>query len=198
VALFAVGVAALLDQWTSIDMTVGRYLALVLLVLGGGLIVGAWLGRARWLIVLAILLLPFALAASLISVPLTGGSGQRSIRPATASEIQPAYRMVAGELRIDLSTTDFAGQSVPVVASVALGSLVVVVPDTATVVIRARVGAGVIRLSSGPPNPAGRQVDGANVTLDQTYEGSGTGGTVTLDLAVGYGVISISHPPVLG
>ena len=200
VALLAVGVAALLDQWTSVDMTVGRYLALFLLVMGGGLIVGAWMGRARWLIVLGILLLPFVLAASLISVPLTGGTGSRTIRPTTVSEIQPEYRMAAGQLRIELSTTDLAGQSVPVVASVALGRLVVVVPNTATVVIHAKVGAGTVQVFSEPPDPLDREVDGVNATLDQTYEGSGSEGTITLDLAVGYGVINVyrNAPPSLG
>jgi hypothetical protein len=204
VALLAVGFAAVLDQWTSIDMTVGRYLALVLLVLGGGLVVGAWLGRARWLIVLGILLIPFVMAASLISVPLTGGSGARSIRPATVSEIQPSYRLVAGELRIDLSRTDLTGQSVPVIASVAFGRLVVVVPETVTVVIHARVGAGVILVSSDPPHPLDREVDGVNATFDTTYEGSpGAGGgadSVTLDLGVAYGVINVyrTNPPSLG
>jgi phage shock protein PspC (stress-responsive transcriptional regulator) len=200
VALLAVGVAALLDQWTSVDMTVGRYLALFLLVMGGGLVVGAWIGRARWLIVLGILLLPFVLAASLISVPLTGGTGARTIRPATVGEIQPAYRLAAGQLRIELTSTDLAGQSVPVVASVALGRLVVVVPDTVTVVIHAKVGAGTVQVFSEPPDPLDREVDGVNATLDQTYEGSGSEGTITLDLAVGYGVVNVyrNAPPSLG
>jgi hypothetical protein len=190
----------LLDQWTSVDMTVGRYLALFLLVMGGGLVVGAWIGRARWLIVLGILLLPFVLAASLISVPLTGGTGARSIRPSTVSEIQPAYRMAAGQLRIDLTTTDLAGQSVPVVASVALGRLVVVVPDTVTVLIHAKVGAGTVQVFSEPPDARDREVDGVNATLDQTYEGSGSEGAITLDLAVGYGVINVyrNAAPSLG
>ena len=200
VALLAVGLAALLDQWTSIDMTVGRYLALVLLVLGGGLIVGAWLGRARWLIVLAILLLPFVLAASLISVPLTGGTGDHSFVPASVGEIQPTYRLAAGQLRIDLSNTDLGGQSVPIVATVGVGRLVVVVPNDVTVVINAKMGAGLIEVSSDPFSPLDRQVDGVNVRLDQTYASTSAAGAVTLDLGAGYGVINVyrTNPPSLG
>ncbi|MEA2460913.1 MAG: hypothetical protein QOH90_1090, partial [Actinomycetota bacterium] len=58
------------DRVDLVDMDPGRYLALVLLVFGGGLVVGAFLGRARALIPLGILLLPVVAVAGIINVPL--------------------------------------------------------------------------------------------------------------------------------
>jgi phage shock protein PspC (stress-responsive transcriptional regulator) len=197
-ALLGVGLAALLDQWGAIDMTLGRYFALALLVMGAGLLVGTWWGRARWLIVLGILTIPFVLAASLITVPVTGGVGTRSIHPVAVEQIQPAYRLAAGQLAIDLTSLDLAGTSTTITASVAFGNLSVRVPDDVPLTIHATAGAGVIDVSSENPSPFDRSVDGGSISLDQT-NGTGTA-AITLNVAVGYGRVAVfrAATPSLG
>ncbi|MBI2237128.1 MAG: PspC domain-containing protein [Actinobacteria bacterium] len=68
--LLALGMAAVLDNLGAIRPWVGQYPALALGILGAGLVVGAWWGRARSLILLGLLLVPVVLA----------GPGQGSTR----------------------------------------------------------------------------------------------------------------------
>ena len=83
-------------------LTAPRILAVALLVVGGGLLVGAWVGRARWLIAvglaLALVLLPYAA----LDGRLTGGAGERTWVPTATATDQPAYRLGAGEAVLDL------------------------------------------------------------------------------------------------
>jgi phage shock protein PspC (stress-responsive transcriptional regulator) len=197
-ALLGVGLAAILDQSGAVDMTLGRYFALALLIMGAGLLVGTWWGRARWLIVLGILTVPFVLAASLITVPVTGGVGTRSYHPAAVEQIQPAYRLAAGQLDIDLTSLDLAGGATTITASVAFGSLSVTVPEDVPVVIHAAAGAGEIEVASENPSPLDRRVDGVSIALDQAY-GSGSA-AITLNVAVGYGRVAVFRvaTPALG
>src|SRR5439155_2603085 len=67
--LLALGVAALLDVANAIRMSLVQYLAVALALIGVGLLTGAFVGRARWLVVPGLLLIPFLLVASLIEVP---------------------------------------------------------------------------------------------------------------------------------
>jgi hypothetical protein len=192
--LLGIGVAALLDQSDAVDVTPVRYAALALAVLGVGLLVGTWWGRARWLIVLCFLLLPFVLAASLIDVPISGGSGSRFYQPLTAADIQPAYHLAAGQMQIDLRNVVLDAGGTTVTATVAFGDLRVVVPNDVTVTVHGSIGAGVIRVASGPFDPTEREVDGVRVLLDQTFASpNGDAGALTLDLKVGFGQIRVSR-----
>jgi hypothetical protein len=163
--------------------------------------VGTWFGRARWLIVFGILLVPLVLAASLITVPLTGGSGDRLYRPLSASDVGTEYHMTAGQLRIDLRNVDLAGRTTTIDATVGFGVLVVDVPNDALVTIHGEAGAGEVRIQNPPFGPADHQVDGVNAQLDQTF-GPPTSSTVLLlNLRVGFGQITVARSeqvPVLG
>jgi phage shock protein PspC (stress-responsive transcriptional regulator) len=102
-ALVAMAVATLLSDRGSIDLAGYQILSIGLAVVGAGMLVGAWLGRARWLIVVGLLLVPFILAANLVRVPLAAGSGERSFAPGSTSEMRPRYELFAGRLMIDLT-----------------------------------------------------------------------------------------------
>ncbi len=191
--LLAVGVAAVLDQAGVISMSVGRFVALALAVLGVGLLVGTRWGRARWLIVPGIVLIPFVLAGSLIRVPLTGGVGDRFLRPQTVSEVLPAYRLAAGHLDIDLRDVDFGSLASPlsVTATVGAGELVVRVPAGALVTIHGSVGAGQILVRSEPFDASDRAADGFNASIDQSYGPPGTTPALVLNLGAGFGQITV-------
>jgi phage shock protein PspC (stress-responsive transcriptional regulator) len=201
VVLLAVGVGALLDQAGTIALSADRYLALALAVLGAGLLVGTWFGRARWLIVFGILLIPFVLAASLITVPLTGGSGDRLYRPLSVTDIRSEYHMTAGRLHLDLRGVDFAGQPTTIAATVGFGALVVDVPSDATVTVHGKAGAGDVRIQNPPFGPADHQVDGIHAQLDQTFGPADGSAVIVLNLQVGFGQISVwrsNQVPILG
>src|SRR5438094_78045 len=67
------------------------------------LIIGAFWGRSRSLILAGLLILPVAAAASLVRVPLRGGTGQRLYAPTTLQAVSPEYRLAAGQLHLDLT-----------------------------------------------------------------------------------------------
>ncbi|MGH2697817.1 MAG: PspC domain-containing protein, partial [Actinomycetota bacterium] len=66
--LLTTGAAALLNNLGVTSFDGGQLSALALAVLGAGLIVGAWWGRARWLIWIGVLMFPFVAFANLIDL----------------------------------------------------------------------------------------------------------------------------------
>jgi phage shock protein PspC (stress-responsive transcriptional regulator) len=142
VALLAVGVLALADHATATTVVPGQFFGAVVAVVGLGLVVSAWWGKARLLIVPTLLLVPIAVAASFVTVPLEGGIADRVIRPANPAELRSEYRLLAGRLVLDLRDVNMEGGApVQVAASVALGDVVAIVPDRA-LQIDAHAGAG--------------------------------------------------------
>jgi phage shock protein PspC (stress-responsive transcriptional regulator) len=140
--LMALGIAALLDASNFVHITLVQYLALPLAVIGAGLIVGAWLGRSRLLIVLGLLLVPFVLTASLIHVPLTGAAGTFVYRPQSSADIPPSYHIAAGDLTLDLTRLALSSGSTDVTATVGAGQLRVLVPLRVPVTIDGRTDIG--------------------------------------------------------
>src|SRR5204862_4278873 len=107
IVLLSLGGAAALNEWKIIHLELVQFLALALVILGGGVLVGAWRGRARWLILPGILLIPFVLGASLIDVPIKGGFGSRYVNPLSIGDISGPYELTAGDLVIDLTSLAF-------------------------------------------------------------------------------------------
>ena len=101
--LVGIGLLALITGITGAAVEPGRYFGLALAVIGGGLVIGTWFGHARLLILLGILLLPFAFAASLITVPIEGGFGIGSVKPDQRSGAQ---RRIPSRRRPDLPGPD--------------------------------------------------------------------------------------------
>ncbi len=158
--LLVVGTAALFDVENVVNITLVQYLALALAVVGAGLLAGAFVGRARWLFVPALMLTPFVLVASLIHVPFHGGSGDVAYRPAAISQVQPVYRLTAGRMVIDLR--NLPAQPVSIIATDVAGRIIVYVPTGSDVHVRARVGAGEVKLF-------GRTYDGFNVDVTRNF-----------------------------
>jgi phage shock protein PspC (stress-responsive transcriptional regulator) len=183
--VLALGVALLLQSVGVIHLTVAMGFGIVFGVLGLTLVVGAPFGRSGGLVALGICLLPFAAAALLVPEPLTGGVGNLSYTPQTVSALQPAYRLTAGQLTVDLSQVDLGGRSVSVTTSVAFGHLVVVVPAGTTVDLTGKLGAGEFDL-------LGRIDSGVQLsTRFDTPTGLGPTGTLDLNVSVGCGQLTV-------
>jgi hypothetical protein len=186
-ALAVAGLLAALDQAGAISLRPGQYMGLIMAILGGGMLIGAWIGRARWLAIPALLLLPIVIAASLIHVPFRGGFGERIYTPATAADLRPEYRMIAGHLTIDLSRMDLGTSAVTIRASVVAGRLDVVVPPDQTVIVTGTV-------SAGSADLLGRHRDGSSVPLAMVDPGTSGSGTLRLDLGATYGYVRVAEP----
>jgi len=189
-ALIATGVALALDNLNVLDLSVGQLLAVFLTVLGAGLLVGTWWGRAWGLIPVGLLAVPVvALTALAGNVPVEGGVAERLYRPTTAAEVRPSYRLAGGEMILDLSKVTFTDGAPPVQASVAGGRLLVVLPDEVAAEVRGRVGVGSLELLGH--EDTGTQVDSTVTEPAVKAPKEGAAPTVRLDLRSGYGVIEV-------
>jgi phage shock protein PspC (stress-responsive transcriptional regulator) len=181
------GIAAL-DQANAISVLPVVYPAAALLVIGLGLVVGAWMGRARWLVIPGLLLVPVLLAASLVHVPLQGGYGRRIFHPASAANLRSPYRLIAGDLILNLEALS-AGGSQALQATVGVGTILVLLPPDRAVRVRARTGAGQVTVLD-------QHVNGIEAGMNRRF---GQGATVIdLDLRTGLGSIMVlrAEPPV--
>jgi phage shock protein PspC (stress-responsive transcriptional regulator) len=184
--LLALGVAALLDASNAIGLTLVQYLALPLAVIGIGLIVGAWLGRSRLLILLGLLLIPFVLVASLVHVPLTGNAGTFIFRPQSSSDVPGTYHIAAGDLTLDLRRFALTPGVNNFTATVGAGEVRVLVPPRIPVQIDGRAGLGNV-------NVFGRDHSGAGVHFQRVASGSGSSPILSLHVEAGLGQVRIER-----
>ena len=190
VALIATGLALALDNLDVVDLSLGQVLAVFLTVLGGGLLVGTWWGRAWGLIPIGLLAVPVVAFTALAGpVPVQGGVAERLFQPTAPAEVRPSYRLAGGEMILDLSGVRFGPGAPPVAASVAGGRLLVVLPDEVAADVRGRVGVGSLDLLGH--EDAGAQVDSTIVEPAAKPPAKGAAPTVKLDLMTGYGVIEV-------
>jgi phage shock protein PspC (stress-responsive transcriptional regulator) len=142
--LYAVSAAAVVGGLLALLVALGADIpavviwASMLAIVAGGLLVGAWRGRARWLIAPAILLLLVTQAAAFIprlESSIDGGVGDRRWVPTTSAD----YELGAGEAVLDLTRVT---SDADISARVGLGQLTVLVPPDAVVELSAQVDAG--------------------------------------------------------
>ncbi len=194
IALLVVGIAAVAQNLGGLDLRIVRFPALGLLVLGIGLLIGAFVGRARWLVLPAMLVAPIVLAFSVIAVPLEGGIGDISAYPEDLDhvlggygETSDGYRVVLGNVYVDMGAFRCVTQTVHVNASSGFGSVSLYVPFDAHVVATGSVGYGQIYLE--PDELRGTQVD-LTRSLEPKF---GDGATIVADLAAGIGDVSVNR-----
>jgi phage shock protein PspC (stress-responsive transcriptional regulator) len=183
--LVSIGLLAIVANMPDQRVGPGQYFGAGLGALGIGLVVGAWWGRARPLIALGVLVLPFAVTAALINVPIEGGYGEQMFHPQAVGELRPAYRLAAGEIFLDLTDLD-SSEPVVLEASVGVGRLIVIVPQDARLTIDARVSGGRLSLFGG------RQV--GTGLADRIDRSTGAGTLITLTLATGIGEVLVTSP----
>jgi hypothetical protein len=193
-ASIALVVAGALVAWnlaTDHDVPAEVVFATCLAVVGLGLVVGAFAGRARGLIALGIVLTIATSIAGVSENGFRGGFGDRTWTPTTVAAVQNhgTYRLGVGEATLDLSRLEApAGAEVPVTIRQGVGDLLVIVPAGATVDIEARVRGGAIRL------PGGRYVDGTDLHRDVTDTPTTTAAptvVINLDAHLGVGELEV-------
>jgi predicted membrane protein len=184
--LVAAGVTSFLQAVEVIEVNVTVALAIATCAVGAVLVLSAWVGRARGLIFLGLLLVAATAASSTIDVPLRGGIGEERYRPAHVADVRDTYELAIGHMYLDLrDVAPQTGETVDVNASVGIGRLEVRVPSTARIEVDAHTGAGSLLLF-------GRHYDGWHRDAGRTVEGdAGTGGVLHLKLRVGAGEVDV-------
>ncbi len=211
VALMSLGVLGFLDAVVpGFDPNVRHYMALLVAVVGLGLVVGAWFGRAGGLVALGIVLVPVVLVAFISDKVEFGTSGNGPVvlvslasdavdfstsgdgyhRPAGVDEIPDAYRLGIGSLVVDLREVDFRGRVVEVEAEVGIGELTVYLPQDVATDVSGRVGMGSIR-TWDHLGATSRQ----GIGLASDYTSEGADGMIILDAGVGLGEIEVRTLP---
>jgi phage shock protein PspC (stress-responsive transcriptional regulator) len=177
--LIAIGVAAVLENWEVLELDVGQFFALALTVVGAGLLVGAWWGRARLMMVLGVLLVPVVLASSLIDMPLRGTVGDTFLTPLTVSDLKDRYEVLAGSVTLDLTELRL-DENVRVRADVAIGDLNVIVPRGVRVLVSGTAQAGRLRFF-------GHEEHGVDLQRTAVAGDPDAERTITLDINAGIG-----------
>jgi len=180
--LVLIGLLAMVAQATDVSVLPGQFFGVALAVVGIGLLVGSWWGHARILILPALFVLPFAVAATFITAPLEGGTGDQAFAPVTESELRDEYRLLAGRMTLDLTDLDVTGEPVEITASVAMGELIVILPPEARVEIRSKVGAGSSWVFDSFQS---------GTSLQDRYARGTTGPQFVLDLEAGIGRVLV-------
>jgi phage shock protein PspC (stress-responsive transcriptional regulator) len=175
--------------------------ASALAVVALGLLVAAWVGRSRGLIVLGLLLsVVTAVVAAFPPIDLSGGFGERNWHAGTAAGAaeQSPYRLGVGNAQLDLTsltTKQDLGPTSPIEASIGVGQLTVYLPANTDVYVTTHAGLGTISWQGmrGTTDFSGRNVD-HSFTVDRPVSTT----TLLLDLSVGMGRILIVGPSAGG
>lgn len=190
VALIVVG---LMVGWNTIaepadDFRGVAILGSALAVVAGGLLVGAFAGRARGLIVLGIVLALATSGAAAADDSLRGGIGERTWAPTTVAAAERGFRLGVGDARLDLTRLP-AGSVADVEVRLGVGELQVMVPRDARVEVVAEMGAGDINLLDRP----GR--DGTDLHRSVAVEpiGPDSGTVIRVDAQVGLGNLEVTR-----
>ena len=185
----ALGAVAILHLSNVISVSASAYFAAALATIGLGLLVGAWFGRARWLIALGLVA-----AAALGTVTLVESytrvrnfDGNVTWTPTSHELMAQRYENNFGDAVLDLTQVSFTDRETRVTAVVTFGNLTVIVPPNVDVTAIAEIKAGDAGIFgtrwSGVNGPS-RQV------TDLGADGAG-GGKLRLNLHVNAGNLEV-------
>ncbi|MDJ0923142.1 MAG: PspC domain-containing protein [Acidimicrobiia bacterium] len=191
-ALIVVGIMGVGHSAGWFELTLRHYAAAILVVFGGALLISSFFGRARWLIVVGLIMAPLLIAMALLKVPFEGGFGDVRHVPTNAAEVNNEYRLIAGQMILDLTDLELADDEVVTLeASVVFGRLEVKLPPGLGVDAVAKVDAGEMFLDGQRGSRLGQpDSDNINVQRNRVYEGTGL---VELEAHVGFGELVIDQ-----
>jgi phage shock protein PspC (stress-responsive transcriptional regulator) len=177
---------ALVGAWVAgID---GQIAAWAVVAIGVLLVLSAFTGGARWLVLPAV---AFVLAVILAAhVDLHGGVGERTYRPHTLSEVRDGYRLGAGRLEVDLRGIAFPPGDTQLHVRLGVGELVVLVPRDVCVVTNARIGGGYV--GALEQRSGGLDIDWA----ERPASSSPRTPRLVLDGNVGLGALLVADHPI--
>ncbi len=161
------------------DVTATQVLAVGLLVVGGGLVASAVIGRARGLIPLGILLTVATLATAVLEPTFGDGVGDRTYAPQTMAELEAEYDLGIGELIVDLRDLDLDPGAHQLRVALGIGRAQVIVPPDVDVEVVGDVSIGELELF-------GRHQSGIDNRL-RTAADPDADTTLVLELDVGIG-----------
>ena len=186
VALASAGIAWLLLVSGAVHLSLGQMLALPLVVLGFGLLIGTVFGRARWTVVFGLPLIPLVLFASLMPTPITGRYEERRFIVRSAGQAQSSYQQSGGTLMFDFRKLRPGEHPAPIHATLGIGSIEIFLPKGMAVDVRGTVGLGGLRLQN-------HSVYGLGVSDELHLLGPSP---IQMTLELGFGEVDVFVMPV--
>ncbi|RSM51212.1 hypothetical protein DMB66_42515 [Actinoplanes sp. ATCC 53533] len=181
------GLLALIDL-SGVDVGVSAYFAAALTTIALGLVVGAWFGRARGLIALA-LLASLGLAISSGAETFGGELGNSSYRPQSISAVADRYDFTIGTATLDLRAVDFSGKQQNVTVAMRVGQIKILLPDNVDTTTT-------VRMDGGRARVFGREWDGKDLgsqeITDLGPDGTG-GGSLRLTVELNTGDLEVTR-----
>lgn len=183
------GLAWLLHVLDVATLSLEDGLAAGLVVVGLGLVVAAWRGRAWSLAAIGLLFASAILLVEVIDVPFEAGAGDRHVVVDTRAELADTHELFAGQLTLDLRRAPLTADTTTLDAAVGMGQLRVIVPRDANVDVDATVKAGNIAGDLAPTPDEG------GVDLHETFSAGGHegGDDLRLELRVGLGELRVDR-----
>jgi hypothetical protein len=166
----------------------GAAVAALVVAIGVLLVIAAFRGGARWLIVPALLMALPVGVVSAADVDLDGGVGEREYLPTTATDLRERYELGIGRLELDLRALDLPRGDRRLGIDLGIGEAIVVVPRDVCAVLDARVGAGYARLLD-------RDSAGLDLDWGARPEAPADVTRLLIDAEVGLGDIQVVHDP---
>ena len=186
VAVFALGVVVLIDV-AGVSVPASVYFAVPLAVVGGGLLLGGWYGRARGLIGLGVVLsIGLGIAAPVEGVT-NGRSESVTWRPTSVEQVASRYESNVGDAVLDLSALDFTDQNRSVSVHLAVGNLDIILPPNVDARVEANVDVGDAVVLGQRWNGIGHS---RRSVFDDGPDGPG-GGLLTLTATVDVGDLEV-------
>ncbi|MTV26731.1 PspC domain-containing protein [Nitriliruptoraceae bacterium ZYF776] len=186
-ALLVSGALWLLDQTGAVTVPSTMILAGGVLVIGLGLLVGAFVGRARWLAVVGLLLVPVLLLGTMLrslDLPLDAGFGDRALTVQSAADVRDTVELGVGTIHVDLSELTDTAVTLPV--RIGAGEVIVIVPDDAGLL-------GTVRSEAGELDLLGSQTVGVGPERELAVAAADGAPTITLDVRIGAGRIVVAR-----
>ncbi|HEU4349085.1 MAG TPA: PspC domain-containing protein, partial [Actinoplanes sp.] len=185
--IMVMGLLAALDL-AGPSVPVSAYFAAALATVATGLVAGAWFGRARGLIALAVV----ATIGLSISSGLERFGGQISnnvYRPTSAESVADRYDFTVGNATLDLRRVNFTGLTQETTVQMRVGQVRVLLPPTVDATAD-------VRMSDGRAVVFGREFNGSDLgahpITDPGRDGTG-GGTLNLIIEMEAGNVEVSR-----
>jgi hypothetical protein len=129
--VLGLGALAALDNIESLPIEANprHYMALAVTILGVGLLVGSIVGRARWLIIVGLIMVPTLIFSPVFEFDWNTAEFDIFVEPVTFDELAASYEIEAGSIVIDLTELDWEGETVELMVSAGVGNIEVRVPE---------------------------------------------------------------------
>lgn len=180
--LLGAGALWLLSNADVLDLSYQTWIGLILIAIG--LAIALTPRHHGLLVVLGVAVTLAGLPSLVVGDVITGDVGNARETPATPAELVP-YEHGVGKLTLDLTSPDLRVEDLSVEGRIGIGELLVLVPDTAEIVVDAHVGIGNIDV-------LGETEDGVDVDLDRRITGAGAH-EISLELDAGIGDIRVER-----